>query len=103
MRKRLTLLWTLLRGDARRLVRAWRHPEAPAWFRPAVVLLLLYLVSPLDLVPDALPLIGVVDDLVLLPLAVHWMLSLLPPRMRADLERDPASARRGDAPGGARR
>jgi uncharacterized membrane protein YkvA (DUF1232 family) len=99
MRKRLMLLWTLLRGDARRVVRAWRHPEAPAWFRPAVLGLLLYLVSPLDLLPDALPLVGMVDDLVLLPLAVHWMLSLLPPGVRADLESPHATGRRGTSSG----
>jgi uncharacterized membrane protein YkvA (DUF1232 family) len=57
-------------------------------------LLLLYLVSPLDLIPDALPIIGVLDDLVLLPLAVRWLLSKLPGALRANIDRrfgDPAS------------
>jgi uncharacterized membrane protein YkvA (DUF1232 family) len=70
MWKRLTVLWVLVRGDARRLWYALRHPDAPVWLRPATALLLLYLVSPFDLIPDALPGIGVVDDLVLLPLAM---------------------------------
>jgi uncharacterized membrane protein YkvA (DUF1232 family) len=87
MWKRLTLLWVLLRGDARRLWFALRHPAAPGWLKPATALLLLYLVSPLDLLPDALPVIGVVDDLVLLPLAVHWLLSKLPAALREDLDR----------------
>lgn len=87
MWKRLTVLWVLVRGDARRLWFALRHPGAPGWLKGATVLLLLYLVSPLDLLPDALPVIGVLDDLVLLPLAVHWLLSRLPAGLRADLDR----------------
>jgi uncharacterized membrane protein YkvA (DUF1232 family) len=87
MWKRLTLLWTLVRGDARRWWFALRHPDAPAWVKLATVLLALYLLSPFDLLPDALPLIGVVDDLVLLPLALHWLLARLPAGVRADLDR----------------
>lgn len=86
MWKRLTVLWVLVRGDARRLWFALRHPLAPAWLKPGAVLLLLYLVSPLDLIPDALPVIGIVDDLVLLPLAVRWMLSMLPGALRREMD-----------------
>jgi uncharacterized membrane protein YkvA (DUF1232 family) len=87
MWKRLTLLVTLVRGDARRLWFALRHPAAPGWLKWATAALLLYLLSPLDLLPDALPFIGVLDDLVLLPLALHWLLSRLPVALRAELDR----------------
>jgi len=40
-----------------------------------------------DLLPDALPVLGLADDLVLLPLAVHWLLSRLPAGLRAELDR----------------
>jgi uncharacterized membrane protein YkvA (DUF1232 family) len=86
MWKRLTVIWVLVRGDARRLWFALRHPAAPRWLKPATALLLLYLASPVDLVPDALPVIGIVDDLVLLPLAVRWMLSVLPAVLRSDID-----------------
>jgi uncharacterized membrane protein YkvA (DUF1232 family) len=92
MWKRLTVLWVLVRGDARRLWYALRHPDAPVWLRPVTALLLLYLVSPFDLIPDALPIIGIVDDLVLLPLAVGWMLSMLPGSLRDDIARRFGSA-----------
>lgn len=87
MWKRLTVVWVLVRGDARRLWFALRHPAAPRWLKPATALLLLYWVSPLDLVPDALPVIGIVDDLVLLPLAIRWMLSMLPASLRGDIDK----------------
>ena len=78
MLKRLSLLWTLLRGDARQLWAALRHPAAPGWLKLGTALIALYLLSPVDLLPDWLPLIGVVDDLVLVPLAVRWLLQRLP-------------------------
>lgn len=78
MWKRVTLLWTLVRGDARQLWFALRHPAAPAWLKWSTALLALYVISPIDIIPDALPLIGVVDDLVLVPLAIRWLLKRLP-------------------------
>ena len=81
MWKRLTVLWTVLRGDARQLWFALRHPAAPGWLKLGTALIALYLLSPVDLVPDWLPLIGVVDDLVLVPLAIRWLLGRLPPEI----------------------
>ena len=78
MWKRLTLLWSLVRCDARRLWFALRHPAAPAWLKVGTALIVLYVVSPIDLVPDVLPVIGVVDDLILVPLAIRFLLSRLP-------------------------
>lgn len=79
MLKRLILLWTVLRGDARQLWFALRHPDAPGWLKWGTALIALYLFSPIDLIPDMLPVIGLVDDLVLVPLAIRWLLGRLPP------------------------
>jgi len=81
MWKRLTLLWTVLRGDARQLWFALRHPASPGWLKLGTALIALYLLSPIDLIPDVLPVIGVVDDLVLVPLAIRWLLGRLPPEI----------------------
>ncbi|MDB5867956.1 MAG: hypothetical protein JWP96_288 [Polaromonas sp.] len=81
MFKRLTLLWTVLRGDARQLWFALRHPDAPSWLKWGTAFIALYLFSPIDLIPDVLPVIGMVDDLVLVPLAIRWMLKRLPPEI----------------------
>ncbi|MBC7445088.1 MAG: DUF1232 domain-containing protein [Polaromonas sp.] len=81
MLKRLTLLWTVLRGDARELWFALRHPDAPRWLKWGAALIALYLFSPVDLIPDFLPLIGMVDDIVLVPLAIRWLLKRLPPEI----------------------
>jgi uncharacterized membrane protein YkvA (DUF1232 family) len=42
---------------------------------------------PLDLIPEFLPVIGVVDDIVLVPLAIRFLLERLPAALRADISR----------------
>lgn len=82
MFKRFTLLWTVLRGDARQLWAALRHPGAPRWLKLGTALLVLYVLSPIDLIPDWIPGLGMVDDLVLIPFAIRWLLQRLPPELR---------------------
>jgi uncharacterized membrane protein YkvA (DUF1232 family) len=86
--KRWSVLWSVVKGDARLLWRALRHPQAPGWLKLGTAGLALYLLSPVDLIPDVLPIIGVVDDLVLVPLAIHWLLSRLPAPLRAEIGAD---------------
>lgn len=94
MWRRLSMLWVLAKGDARTLWHALRHPGAPAWLKLGTALLVVYLVSPVDVIPDAVPLLGVVDDLVLIPAAIRWMLQRLPPQVLAEARhRAGASAR----------
>ena len=81
MFKRMTLLWAVLRGDARQLWFALRHPAAPRWLKWGAAGIVLYVLSPIDLIPDVLPVIGLVDDLVLVPLAIRWLLQRLPPEI----------------------
>ena len=87
MWKRLAVLWSVVRGDARLLWHALRHPEAPRWLKLGTGLIVLYLLSPVDLIPDAIPLLGVVDDIVLVPLAIRWLLARLPAHIRHAAER----------------
>ncbi len=83
MFKRVTLLWSVLRGDARQLWAALRHPASPGWLKVSTAMLVLYVISPIDLLPDVIPFIGIVDDIVLVPLAIRWMLKRLPPEIAA--------------------
>jgi uncharacterized membrane protein YkvA (DUF1232 family) len=87
MIKRLIALWTVVRGDAKRLWIALRHPMSPGWLKGGVVLVVLYLISPIDLIPDTLPIIGVMDDLIIVPMAIRAMLKRLPPAVQAEIQR----------------
>jgi uncharacterized membrane protein YkvA (DUF1232 family) len=66
-RNELVLLW-----------RAFRAPETPMYLKVLMLAVPLYLVSPIDLVPDFIPIVGWLDDLVIVPLLVSWIVSLLP-------------------------
>ncbi len=92
MFKRLALLWSLVKGDARLLWRALRHPHAPGWLRLGAIGILLYVLSPIDLVPDVIPVVGWLDDIVLVPLAIRFLLNRLPSPLRADIGAGPRAA-----------
>ena len=83
--KRVSLLWSVVRGDARLLWRALRHPQAPGWLKPAALALVAYLIWPVDLIPDFIPIVGLMDDIVLIPLAIRFLLDRLPGALRADI------------------
>jgi uncharacterized membrane protein YkvA (DUF1232 family) len=89
MWKRLVLLWTVVRQDARLLWRALRHPKAPTWLKLGTLGLLAYVLSPVDFIPDFIPLLGLVDDVVLVPVVMRWLLRRLPPGVRADIGAGP--------------
>lgn len=91
MFRKLAALYALVRNDLRLLWFALRHPRRPGWLAPALALLALYVISPIDLLPDALPIIGVVDDLVLIPLVIGWIIRHLPEELRG-------AATRGEGP-----
>lgn len=83
--RRLLLLWRVGRQDLLLLWFAARHPGRPVWLLPATTLLGIFALEPLNF---AVPLVGVVDDFVILPLVLHTLLSFLPIEVREGFERD---------------
>jgi len=77
---RLLRLWRLVAGDLRLLWFALWHRSRPIWLWPVAVILGLYALDPLNF---ALPFAGVIDDLVLVPLLVHLVVTLLPREIKA--------------------
>lgn len=86
MWKRVSVIWAVVRGDARVLWHALRHPQAPGWLKLGTLGIVLYLLSPVDLIPDVVPLFGVLDDLVVVPFAIRYLIKRLPPPLRAAAE-----------------
>ncbi|MFZ8843122.1 MULTISPECIES: DUF1232 domain-containing protein [Thermoflexus] len=69
--------------DLWRIWRLWRDPRTPGWVKALPLLVLLYILSPIDFVPDlAIPGLGSLDDLVLALLALRLLLDLAPPAER---------------------
>jgi uncharacterized membrane protein YkvA (DUF1232 family) len=61
--------------------RLLRDPRVPIWPKALLFAALLYVVSPVDLVPDVLPVIGEVDDLVVLIVVCRLFVYLCPPEV----------------------
>ncbi len=76
---RLFIFWRQGGRDLKLLWRALRHPDRPRWLLPASLLLAFFALDPLNL---ALPLMGAVDELVILPLALRALLGALPQHLR---------------------
>jgi uncharacterized membrane protein YkvA (DUF1232 family) len=59
-----------------------RDPRTPWYARLPALFSLIYLISPLDLIPDFIPFAGYVDDLIIVPILLHISFRLLPPDVR---------------------
>lgn len=64
--------------NALTLFHACRQPETPVSVKLATVLLAVYVISPVDLIPDILPIIGWIDDATLLGFAIPAILKMVP-------------------------
>ena len=81
---RLLRLWRLAGSDLGLLWYALKHPARPLWLIPGLVVLGAYAVEPANF---AIPLLGAVDDLILVPLLLHALARLLPAEIRYAFER----------------
>ena len=67
-----------LKRDIVALWLAARHPETPLAAKAIAFVVLAYALSPIDLVPDFIPVLGYLDDLLLVPLGLALAISLIP-------------------------
>lgn len=73
----------LVKRDAHALYLAARDPRVP-WYAKLLALgVAAYAVSPIDLIPDFIPVIGYVDDVIIVPLGIALATRLIPPDVMA--------------------
>ena len=73
-----------IKRDTLALYLAARHPATP-WYAKVLALLIAgYALSPIDLIPDFIPVLGYVDDVILLPAAIVLCVRLIPPPVLAE-------------------
>ncbi len=80
---RIRRLFTATGREALILWYAFRNPATPKAIKAGSVFLALYLLSPIDLLPDFALLVGWADDLALLMVGIPFLVSKLPPRVLA--------------------
>ena len=84
MMERLRAWAREIKLDVHALWLAARDPRTP-WHAKALALLIAaYALSPIDLIPDFVPVLGYLDDLILLPLAILLAVRLVPPEVMAE-------------------
>src|SRR5215831_1238437 len=68
-----------LKAETWALALAVRDPRTPWYAKLLVAGIVAYACSPIDLIPDFVPVLGYLDALVLLPLGIAWALRFIPP------------------------
>lgn len=63
---------------------ALKHAQTPWPARVLAAVLTAYAFSPVDLIPDFVPVLGYLDDLIIVPLGVWLLLRILPPKVLDD-------------------
>ena len=84
-------LFQRLQGSVARLKReitalylAYKDPRVPWTAKVFSAVVVGYALSPLDLIPDFIPVLGYLDDLILLPLGIWLALKMIPPEVLAE-------------------
>jgi uncharacterized membrane protein YkvA (DUF1232 family) len=67
-----------LRTEIYALYLALGDPRTPWYARAFVVFVIAYALSPIDLIPDFIPVLGYLDDLILIPAGIYLALKMIP-------------------------
>ena len=77
---------------------AARHPATPWYAKLLAAGIVAYSFSPIDLIPDFIPVLGLLDDLILLPLGIALAIKLVPPEVMAECRASAAKSIREGKP-----
>jgi len=77
-----------LKREAYALAIAMRDPRVPWYARAFLGLVVAHTFSPIDLIPDFIPILGYLDDLVVTPLGIALALKMIPPEVMRDARQE---------------
>ena len=81
-----------LKSELAALYFAYRDPRTPWYAKVAAILVIAYALSPIDLIPDFIPVLGYLDDLIILPLGIFFAIKLIPAEIMASAREKAASS-----------
>jgi len=73
-----------LKQEVHALALACKDPRVPWYAKLLAVLIAAYVLSPIDLIPDFIPVLGYLDDLILVPFGIHFVLRMIPAAVIAE-------------------
>lgn len=91
MIRRLKKWAKTMRQNIYALYLASRDPEVPLIAKIIVIIVTAYAFSPIDLIPDFIPVVGYLDDLVLLPLGIAIAVKMIPADVWEDCKKRASS------------
>ncbi len=78
MRQQLDIWLKSIKRNTCALYLASRHPGVSPLAKVLIIAIIAYVLSPIDLIPDFIPIIGYLDDLLLLPLGIALVIKMIP-------------------------
>ena len=84
MFKRLKSWARIIKRDAHALYLAARDPRLPWHAKALAIAVAAYAFSPIDLIPDFIPVLGYLDDVILVPLGILLVIRMIPPEIMAE-------------------
>ena len=73
-----------LKAETLAIYLAAKDARVPWYGRVLAVCVVAYIFSPIDLIPDFIPILGYLDDLILVPLGIILVLKIIPPKVLAE-------------------
>lgn len=73
-----------LKIDIGAIYYAYKRPDTPIIGKIIAIIVVGYALSPIDLIPDFIPILGYLDDLILLPLGIILVIKLIPNHIMAE-------------------
>jgi uncharacterized membrane protein YkvA (DUF1232 family) len=81
-----------IKRDVHALYLAAQDPRVPWYAKVAAVAVAAYALSPIDLIPEFIPVVGYLDDLVIVPLGILLAVKLVPPELLSEFRTAAANA-----------
>ena len=84
-----------LKCEIRAIYLAYKDPRTPWYARIFAACIIGYAFSPIDLIPDPIPILGYLDDLILIPLGITIVIKMIPQKILQECQEKAQSAQTG--------
>jgi len=75
-----------LKSNVFLLYRGSRDPRMPLHVKILALLIVAYIISPIDIIPDFIPVLGLLDEVILVPIFLTFTVSLIPDEIRQEYQ-----------------
>jgi uncharacterized membrane protein YkvA (DUF1232 family) len=87
-----------LKSEIFALYLAYKRPDVPWYAKLFSILVVGYALSPIDLIPDFIPVLGYLDDLILIPLGITLAIKMIPPKVMEECREQARETYKGGKP-----